>query len=173
MAEEDRLEEVLHNFKSTIEQMEEKRKDIFINWLETQTRYLEWETNFNPKYLRAYKRGEIVLAHFGFNVGTEYGGMHYATIIRNSSKANPNLNVVPLTSLKDDDATEPLHKDRVLLGIIEGLNGIQSVAIPDQIRAISKLRVIKPKKQNQTVLKLSSEQMDILDDKIKRLYTKV
>src|SRR5699024_10432693 len=151
MADGDKLEEVLHNFKSTIEQMEEKRKNIFVNWIETQTRYLEWETNFNPKYLRAYKRGEIVLAHFGFNVGAEYGGMHYATIIRNSSKANSNLNIVPLTSMKDDDTTEPLHKDRVLLGMIEGLNDMQSVAIPDQIRAISKLRVIKPKKQNQTV----------------------
>jgi|SRR5690625_1366268 len=173
MQKDDTLKKTLKNFETTIEQMGEKRKGIFTDWLQVQTNYLKWETSFNPKYLRAYRRGEIVLAHFGFNVGTEYGGIHYATIVRNSSKSNPNLNIVPLTSLENEVDENTIHRDRVLLGIIDGLNGLKSVAIPDQMRSISKLRVIKPKKQNQTVFKLSIEQMDMLDDKVRRLYTKI
>lgn len=173
MKKDDTLKKTLQNFETTIEQMEEKRKGIFTDWLQIQTNYLKWETSFDPKHLRAYRRGEIVLAHFGFNVGTEYGGIHYATIVRNSSKNNPNLNIVPLTSLANDVDEETIQRDRVLLGLIDGLNGLKSVAIPDQMRSISKLRVIKPKKQSQSVFKLSIEQMDMLDDKIRRLYTKI
>lgn len=172
MKRDDKLKKILQNFETTIEQMEDKRKGIFTDWLQIQTNYLKWETSFNPKHLRAYKRREIVLAHFGFNVGTEYGGIHYAAVVRNSSKNNPNLNIVPLTSLPHDVDEKNIHRDRVLLGLIDGLNGHKSVAIPDQMRSISKLRVIKPKRQNQSVFKLSIEQMNMLDDKIRRLYTK-
>lgn len=152
--------------------MDEKRGSIFIDWLETQNKYLKWEKTFDPSYLRAYKRAEIVLAHFGFNVGAEYGGMHYAVVVKNSSKNNPNVNIVPLTSLKDDETEKDLHKDRLFLGIIEGLNGKRTAAIPDQMRPISKLRVRKPRKAQDTVYKLTPEQMDLIDEKLKRMYTK-
>lgn len=166
------LKNNLQYLESTIKKMDPKTKLIFTDWINVKSNYLNWGKTFDPKYLRAYRRGEIVLAHFGFNVGSEYGGTHYAAVIRNSSKANPNLNVVPLTSLESWKSKETIHRDRVLLGVIQGLNGLESIAIPDQIRPISKLRVIKPKNNSHNVFKLSNEQMNKLDDKIKRLYTK-
>lgn len=169
----DLAEKVTKDMLSIIEDMDEKRGKIFIDWLKTQNQYLEWEIGFDPTYLRAYKRAEIVLAHFGFNVGAEYGGMHYAVVIRDSSKSNPNVNVVPLSSLEEDESEEDLHKDKVFLGVIEGINSKKSVAIPNQMRPISKIRVHKPRKVKDNVFKLTPEQMDLIDDKIRRMYTKL
>lgn len=110
----------LRKLQSVIENMEKKRGEIFIEWLQQQNKYLVWEENFDPSYLRAYRRGEIILAQFGFNVGAEYGGMHYAVVVRGSSKNNPNINVVPLSSLEEEASEKDIHKDRVLLGQIKG-----------------------------------------------------
>lgn len=163
----------LMNLQKTIENMDEKRGKIFIDWLKTNNQYLVWEEKFDPTYLRAYKRSEIVLAHFGFNVGAEYGGMHYAVVIRDSSKNNPNVNVVPLSSLDKGESEADTHKDRVFLGVINGLNEKNAVAIPDQMRPISKIRVYKPKKASDDVFKLTTEQMNLIDEKIRRMYTKL
>lgn len=157
--------------QKVIEDMDKKRGDIFINWLETQNKYLKWEETFQPSYLRAYRRSEIVFAHFGFNVGAEYGGMHYAVVMRNSSKSNPNVNVVPLSSI--DDGEEDIHKDRVLLGVIKDINEKNAVAIPDQMRPISKIRIFKPRNGRDKVFKLSDKQMDLIDERIRKMYTKV
>jgi mRNA-degrading endonuclease toxin of MazEF toxin-antitoxin module len=162
----------LMDLQKVIENMDEKRGKIFIDWLQTQNKYLVWEENFNPSYLRAYKRAEIVLAHFGFNVGAEYGGMHYAVVVRDSSKSNPNVSVVPLSSLEEGETEADMHKDRVFLGVIQGLNEKQAVAIPDQMRPISKLRIHKPRKAKDGVFKLTPEQMDLIDEKVRRLFTK-
>ena len=163
----------LMDLQKIIENMDEKRGDIFIDWLKTNNKYLVWEENFDPSYLRAYKRSEIVLAHFGFNVGAEYGGMHYAVVIRNSSKNNPNVNVVPLSSLEEGEDKEDIHKDRVFLGVIQGLNAKNAVAIPDQMRPISKIRVYKPRNAKDVVFKLTTEQMNLIDEKVRKMYTKL
>jgi mRNA interferase MazF len=168
-----KMNKQLMDLQKVIENMDEKRGKIFIDWLETNNKYLVWEENFNPSFLRAYKRSEIVLANFGFNVGAEYGGMHYAVIIKDSSKNNPNVNVVPLSSLEAGETEADTHKDRVFLGVIEGLNEKNAVAIPDQMRPISKLRVHKPRKAKDDVFKLSTDQMDLIDEKIRRMYTKL
>ncbi|NNV06897.1 type II toxin-antitoxin system PemK/MazF family toxin [Geobacillus sp. C56-T2] len=163
----------LMELQKIIENMDEKRGKIFIEWLGTQNKYLVWEETFDPSYLRAYKRSEIVLAHFGFNVGAEFGGMHYAVVIRDSSKNNPVVNVVPLSSLDENETEQDVHKDSVFLGTIEGLNEKRAVAIPNQMRPISKIRIFKPKKAKDDVFKLTSEQMDLIDEKIRRMYTKL
>lgn len=163
----------LMDLQKVIEHMDDKRGRIFIDWLQNQNKYLVWEETFDPSYLRAYKRSEIVLANFGFNVGAEYGGMHYAVVIKDSSKNNPNVNVVPLSSLDDGESETDTHKDRVFLGVIEGLNKKNAVAIPDQMRPISKLRVHKPKKAKDGVFKLDTNQMNLIDEKIRRMYTKL
>lgn len=163
----------LVNLQKIIEDMDEKRGGIFINWLQNQNKYLVWEEGFKPHHLRAYKRSEIVLANFGFNTGAEYGGMHYAVVIKDSSKSNPNINVVPLSSLDEGETEETLHKDRVFLGVIQGINEKNAVAIPDQMRPISKLRVFKPRKAKDNVFKLDTNQMNLIDDKIRRLFTKL
>ncbi|PBB07132.1 hypothetical protein CKW00_00015 [Salimicrobium humidisoli] len=167
------MNKTMQKLEGVIEHMDEKRGKIFIDWLNTQSTYLQWEEGFDPSYLKAYKRGEIVFAHFGFNVGAEYGGMHYAVVVSDSSKMNPNVNVIPMSSLEEGQTEEDIHKSRVFLGVINGLNDKKAMAIPDQLRPISKIRIVRPKKAKETVYKLNSEQMDAIDDKVRRMFTRL
>lgn len=162
----------LTQLQKTIENMDEKRGGIFLEWLGTQNKYLNWEQSFNPLRLKKYKRGEVVLAHFGFNVGAEYGGMHYAVIVKKDKKSNPVLNVVPLSSLKDGQAEADLHSEEVYLGSIEGLNEKEAFAIPNQMRPVSKIRVFKPRLSSDDTVILTDEQLDAIDESLKKMYTK-
>lgn len=167
-----KMEKALGDLQSIIEEMDEKRGEIFTDWLTTQNRYLAWEPTFDPLRLRNYKRGEIVFAHFGFNVGAEYGGLHYAVIMdKKQSKSNPLVNVVPLSSLKEGKTKDELHIDEVYLGGTP-INDKQAFAIPNQFRPVSKLRVFKPRLVKERAWKLSNEQMDAIDEKIRLLFTK-
>ena len=50
----------------------------------------------------AYKRGDIVKLNFGFNIGSEYGGLHYAIVINNKNPHSSSVvTVIPLTSQKN------------------------------------------------------------------------
>lgn len=167
-----RSQRLLDDLRLVIENMDEKRGKLYLDWLENQNKYLIWEEKFNPMLLRKFNRAEIVFANFGFNVGAEYGGMHYAVIVEKNKKSNPLVNVVPLTSLKDGQAIDDLHSGEVYLGEIQGLNDKESVAIINQLRPISKLRIFKPRLAKEPAFKLSNEQMDLLDQKIKQMYTK-
>lgn len=162
----------LQKLKSIIENMDEKRGGIFLEWMNTQNKYLVWEETFNPLKLKKYKRGEIVLAHFGFNVGAEYGGMHYAVVIKKDKKSNPLLNVVPLSSLKDGQTKGNLHSDDVYLGNIDGLNEKEAFAILNQMRPVSKIRVFKPRLSSEGSILLTNDQLDAIDTKISTMYTK-
>ncbi len=163
----------LTGLQNTIESMGEKRGKIFIDWIETCNKYLQWEETFDPKYLRSYKRSEIVFAHFGFNVGSEFGGLHYAVVVKDSSKSDPLVNVVPLSSLEKGIVEEDIHREKVFLGEIPEIHNNLAVAIPNQMRPMSKIRIFKPRNSSDRVYKLNSDQMDKLDNKIRRMYTKL
>ncbi|ADU30344.1 type II toxin-antitoxin system PemK/MazF family toxin [Evansella cellulosilytica] len=93
------------------------RKLLF--WLNTwSTDYLRNENNFNYQELLSYKRGMVVKADFGFKVGSEQGGLHYALIIENeNSKSNKTVTVIPLGSLPDNKTPEDIdQKYEVFLG---------------------------------------------------------
>lgn len=162
----------LKKLEHVIENMDEKRGGIFLEWLHNQNKYLVWEENFNPLKLKKYKRGEVVLAHFGFNVGSEYGGMHYAVVVKKDKKSNPILNVVPLSSLKEGQTSTDLHSDEVYLGSIDGLNEKEAIAILNQMRPVSKIRVFKPRFSTDDLVLLSDPQLDAIDEKISSMYTK-
>lgn len=92
-----------------------KKTDLLSYWLEQYTKYIQQENKFEPKYLKSYKRGDIVKLNFGFNVGSEYGGLHYAIVINNNNPhSSPVLTVIPLTSLKTSE--DQIHPDDVFLG---------------------------------------------------------
>lgn len=88
-------------------------------WLNTwSNNYLLNEQSFNYNELIAYKRGMVVKADFGFNVGSEQGGLHYALVIENNNdKSNKTVMVIPLGSLPDNKAPEDIiEKNEVFLG---------------------------------------------------------
>lgn len=174
------LSRTLNLAKSRIGKLTEKKGSIFCEWIDKKTDYILKEIDFTPKSLRAYSRGEIILVELGYNVGSEYGGIHYVLVLRDSTKTNPLLSVVPLTSLKEnqyeiddteDDIKKKIHRESLYIGHIEGLPEKKSVAIVNQVITISKIRVIDPKSAKQKVSKVSVDVLDELDKKIIELYT--
>ena len=93
------------------------KADKLSYWLEDWTKFLDFESSFSPSSLRRYKRGEIIKAHLGYNVGSEEGCLHYCVVVeKNNSKNSPVLTVVPLTSLKKKNDINHLHKGCIYLG---------------------------------------------------------
>jgi len=153
---------LLDKFCNVILDMEVNRGIKFLNWIRTHTKYLEWEIDFDPTRLRRYSRGEIILINFGFNVGSEQGGLHWAVVINEDVQQSKSLIVVPLTSpKKDEDLTKGY---RINLGKI-GINEKESIARVDQVRTISKLRIYKPRKGYQKVNRLDNTLLDLIDKK--------
>lgn len=166
------INDTLSTVRNMLETLEPKQQHIMAEWLDVWCKYISFEKRFQPQRLRYYKRGEIVLAHFGYNVGSELGGTHYAVIIENNNNnANNTVTVVPLSSLEDGKSKADLHKSEVYLGAILPGDKI-SYAMPLQMRSISKLRVIKPKTKGDKAFKISAEHLSEIDNKMKELFTK-
>lgn len=93
------------------------KADKLSYWLEDWTTFLDFESCFSPASLRRYKRGEIIKAHLGYNVGSEEGGLHYCVVIdKKNSKNSPVITVVPLTSVKAKTDLEHLHLGNIYIG---------------------------------------------------------
>lgn len=93
------------------------KADKLSYWIEDWTTFLSFEPQFSPTSLKRYKRGEIVKAHLGFNVGSEEGGLHYAVVLdKNNFLKSPVVTVVPLTSVKPHINVNTLHKGSIFLG---------------------------------------------------------
>lgn len=170
------LNENLKDLQTIIESKDPKKQQIINQWIETWNKYLNWESSFDSTKLIYYKRGDIVYAHFGFNVGNEYGGIHYAVVVENdNNNSNGNVMVVPLTSLDvaKGETKETIHDSEVYLGenLIPWKKG-ETVAKPEQIRSISKLRIIKPKRLEDQKASLDGKMLDLIDEKLKELVTK-
>lgn len=167
------LNDTLNTVKKMINDLPAKQQHIMSEWLTIWSRYISFEKTFKPDKLRYYKRGEIVLTHFGFNTGSELGGPHYAVVVeKNNNNKNNTVVVVPLSSLDGTKTEKDLHPSEVYLGKILPHSDKESYAMPAQIRAVSKLRIIKPKFSEDSVYKISSEQLQKIDEKIRLLFTK-
>ncbi|MBC7325001.1 MAG: type II toxin-antitoxin system PemK/MazF family toxin, partial [Moorella sp. (in: Bacteria)] len=123
------------------------------------------ELFFNPQRLLRYSRGDIVFLDFGFNVGTEFGGLHWAVVIEDNPKTSGNVTVVPLSSLDKNKSIENLHRGEVYLGYIQGPGKqLPTYAKVNQIRAVSKIRIYKPKRVSDGLYRLTNEQLDKIDE---------
>lgn len=53
--------------------------------------------------MKKYKRGSIVKANLGFNIGNEEGGLHYCIVLdKSNALSSGTLTVIPLTSIKEN-----------------------------------------------------------------------
>ena len=155
----------------SIASLDIKQQDILNNWLNVWSKYLIWEKEFDSKRLIYYKRGDIVHAHFGYNIGSEFGGAHYAVVIENNNNiSNDLVTIIPISSLEAGKTKDDLHKTEVFLGRIIG-NDIDCYAMPLQIRPISKMRIIKPKHKSDGKIILSGDLLDKIDEQIKLIFT--
>lgn len=134
----------LHSFKTTILQRSFKKIQILTDWLTKWSSYLQQESTFKPDSLKKYKLGEIILVDFGFNVGGELGGRHYAVVLdRNNNPRSGTVLVAPISSYGPNQGP---HRGSVDLGtgaIHNYKKGSQIIL--NQIRYISKMRIERPK----------------------------
>lgn len=89
-----------------------KKANLISYWIKDYTRFINFEETFDPTRNISYKRGNIVKLNFGFNVGSEYGGLHYGVVLdKHNSHNSPVVTVVPLTSVKADKTIHPNSVD--------------------------------------------------------------
>jgi len=162
----EQLDKALENLKAAILSRPPKKQQLLVDWLNKWSRLLQSEDTFMPSSLPYYKRGDIIYADFGFNVGAEYGGVHYAVVMEvDNNKANRNILVVPLTS---NTSGQPVSRNDVFLGNdVITWKEAGTVAKPNQIRAISKMRILKPVKAGDRLARLSGAQLQLIDNKLK------
>lgn len=80
-----------------------KKANLLSYWFEDFAKYNLAEEKFDPKLLKRYKRGSIVKANLGFNIGNEEGGLHYCIVLdRKNALSSGTITVVPLTSIKEN-----------------------------------------------------------------------
>lgn len=162
---------LMQQLDTVIAGMDEDRKQKYLEWLDVHTDYLVRELTFDSNRLLNYERRDLILLNFGFNVGSELGGMHWGVVVEHKNDRGANtIVVVPLSSLDDKETEESLHKSEVYLGVIQGINDKNVKACVGQIRTISKVRLYKPKNKYQTRIRISTEQMDKIDKKVKQLF---
>ena len=126
------------------------------------------DTEINKK-----PRSHVFWVEFGINIGSEFNEPHYAVVVKESKCTAV---VVPLTSKKDkmpkwiqgDDAIIPIGK-------IEGFEDkeIECYACVSMIRSVSKRRLSSKVNGEFIKLKLSSEQMDRIDEVINNRFTRL
>lgn len=139
-----------------------KRGALLYYWLRDYKNYIKNESRFDSSFLPQFKRGNVVNVNFGFNLGSELGGLHYAIVLSDSSYKNPNLVVVPMTSYKSGHKLNPKCEifidDHLFLQLRSKQKGIQEI-IRSQIDRL--------KQEAQPNEKLIDECWDKLDELVK------
>ncbi len=208
------------SFNKHIELFEYKTSNLLAYWIDDFANYHDEEKTFKFDSLKVFKRGDIVKANLGFNVGKEMGGLHYCVVINKyDSTYSGTLNIIPLSSSKKNkkynkktcvDLGDELHQlllnkfnielqnvthkisklgklsteERVkelkeiskrsdyLEKIKDEINRMKhgSIAYVHQITTISKQRIFKTPILSK--IQISEESMDLLDQKIKKIFTK-
>lgn len=84
------------------------KADILSFWIETYCKYLNTEKTFVPSSLKRYERGDVIQVNFGYRIGSEHGGLHYAVVLdKANALSSPIITVIPLGSLNDpNDVTK-------------------------------------------------------------------
>lgn len=81
----------------------QKKAYLISSWLQQFVSYVSFENQFDPTKNISYKRGDIVKVNFGFNIGCELGGPHYAVVLDKHNKHSADtITVIPLISVKPD-----------------------------------------------------------------------
>ncbi len=85
-----------------------KKTALISKWISQYANYLSFEEKFVPTQNISYSRGDIIFVNFGFNIGAELGGAHYAVVIDKISHHNSStVTVIPLSSLKPGKKIHP------------------------------------------------------------------
>ena len=130
---------------------------ILADWLTKWASYLQKEQRFNPSSIMAYKQGDIVLVEFGWRVGAEFGGRHYAIVLeKNNNPKNPLILLVPMSSY--NPAKRKPHPSNVILG--KCIGSTDCFAVMSQIGYYSKIRIERPLSTSEKIGKISAANLE-------------
>lgn len=148
------------SFNKHIELKEYKKSNLLAYWIKDFSNYHDNERFFNPSSLKIFKRGNVVKANLGFNVGNELGGLHYCVVInKNDNLYSGTLNVIPLSSAKENkkyNANTCIDLgDELYISLAERLN-LEFSIVRKQISELSNTT-------NNEDLKKIAQKLEILD----------
>ena len=96
------LHRLLNSWLDSTEETDQKRAQIMAYWVKTYTGMIRRESDFNPASIPRLTRRQIVNVDFGFRVGSELGGLHYAVVLDKKNSVNGDtVTVIPLGSMKE------------------------------------------------------------------------
>lgn len=91
----------------------------YLNWLEEKTKKVNEEDSFDSASIPELKRRNVILVDLGFNVGDEFGGEHWAIVLKKSSQKSKRVLILPITSKEPTNRFNPIY---VEIGKINGLS---------------------------------------------------
>ena len=110
----DCLNDINKMFEFHLSNQDYKRVHLLSYWFQDFAKYNIYEDNFKPQNLKSYKRGDVIKANLGYNIGNEVGGLHYCIVLdKKNALSSGTLTVVPLTSIKENKA---YHSSTVNIG---------------------------------------------------------
>lgn len=141
-----------------------KKAALISKWINQYANYLNFEEKFDPTRNISYKRGDVVFVNFGFNIGSEFGGEHYAVILDKESYHNSStVTVIPLSSMKPGKS---VHQNDVFLG-----NELYDKL---QIKAMGKLEhAAEELLELQSMQKLTTDFEDKMDSESIKKFSKL
>lgn len=96
------LQRLDSSFIKHINLKEYKTSHLLAYWINDFSNYHDEEKYFDTTKMISFKRGNIIKANLGFNVGHELVGLHYCIVLdKFDNPKNGTLNVIPLTSKKN------------------------------------------------------------------------
>lgn len=152
-----------------------KKSALLYYWLRDYKNYLKNEAAFSPNFYPEFHRGNIVNVNLGFNLGAEMGGLHYAIVLGDSNRKNPNLVILPLTSVKPSKNLNALRPTELYIGEelyhkIQGKYTALRTSIPSEIKLFSQTTT-KHDDLYQKRLQELKQKIVVLDKTMKKLQT--
>lgn len=163
----------LDDLEIIIKSMEPDLERKYLKWLKLSNWYLENEKNFKLERYATYNPGDVITVNFGFNIGAEFGGRHFAIVVENNARKAGTIMVTPLSSCNSEDE---VREPSVYLGVIKELNfpgtdETHSFAVINQTRPISKMRISTPTKPTESKLNIGSNLLEKIYANTEAKYT--
>ena len=146
------------SFQKHINSEEYKTSHLLAYWINDYSNYHDEEKTFDSSKIITFKRGNIVKANLGFNIGHELGGLHYCIVLnKNDNPKNGTLNVIPLTS------KNKTYKGCISLGneiyelLIQNINDEKSILYDLMKKNTDNIITDEMQKELEYIHKLSTE----------------
>ncbi|MGP1612989.1 MAG: type II toxin-antitoxin system PemK/MazF family toxin [Catonella sp.] len=93
------VENTLNSFLTSDNPNDYKKVHLISDWLKVYSKYILLENKFDYTKTLRFHRGSVINVNFGFNVGSEHGGMHFAVVLdNNNAHSSPVITVLPMSS---------------------------------------------------------------------------